>query len=497
MVNTSIENSTNVRFRTNTIVNSDMFYRSLFEYNPDMVFFLDTHGIIAKVNGVFSKTIGYTQEEIVLSPLEQFFPTSEMAMYKEIFKKALSRETQYVYTSLLRKNGSSLYIHLNIIPAISEGKVVGVFGIAKDITHLKKSAIELAESELKFSSIVDEALVGVYIVREDGKVSYGNEKFYEMLGIGDSRRGVIFREYVHPEDIPDLNALGKVLMNGETGMTHTYRMIKKDGTILDVESHSTKVFLQNKPHMVGTLQDITERKKAAELNEYLAYHDFLTGLPNQRLFLKKLEQELVISKALQQPLTIMLIDLDRFKYVNDTLGHSIGDKLLKKISNRLSISLGDDGVLTRLSGDEFAILLPNIGHTNQVIEYAKAMIEALEEPFYIEKYELFITASIGISTFPDDGEGSQTLIKHADSALYKAKDKGRNTYHIFTSSMNAETYKLFALEADLRKALELNQLELYYQPQTCAITHKIIGAEALIRWNHPEWGLVSPVNLFR
>ena len=188
----------------------------------------------------------------------------------------------------------------------------------------------------------------------------------------------------------------------------------------------------------------------------------------------------------------MFLDLDRFKYVNDTLGHSIGDKLLKKISNKIKQCLGDDDVLARLGGDEFAILLPNIRNTNQVIEYAKTIIESLEEPFHIEKYELFITASIGISIFPNDGEDSETLIKHADSALYKAKEKGKNTYQIFTSSMDAETYKIFTLESDLRKALELNQLELYYQPQICATTHQIIGAEALIRWNHPEWGIVSP-----
>ena len=142
--------------------------------------------------------------------------------------------------------------------------------------------------------------------------------------------------------------------------------------------------------------------------------------------------------------------------------------------------------------NEFAILLPDILNINQIIECSKEIIKSLEDPFFIRDYELFITASIGISIFPNDGEDSETIIKHADSALYKAKDKGKNTYQIFTSSMNAEAYKIFTLEADLRKALELNQLELYYQPKVCAITNQIVGAEALIRWNHPEWGVVSP-----
>ena len=152
-----------------------------------MVFFMDIHGIIAKGNGGFSKTLGYSQEEIELSPLEQFLPSSEISIYKELFKKALTGETQYVYTSLLNKNGNTIYISLNLIPAISEDKVIGVFGIAKDITEIKKTEMKLAESELKFNSIVEEALIGVYIVQEDGKVSYGNKKFYEILGIEDRR----------------------------------------------------------------------------------------------------------------------------------------------------------------------------------------------------------------------------------------------------------------------------------------------------------------------
>lgn len=474
------------------MINSDMFYRSLFEHSPDMTFFLDIHGIIAKVNGSFSEILGYTQEEVVLSSFEHFMPSSEMTMYKELFKKALTGKTQYVETRLLHKKGNTIYIRLNIIPAISEGKAIGIFGIAKDITDMQKTTIELAESELRFDSIVEEALVGVYIVQEDGKVLYGNEKFYEILGIENRRTEVNFQDFVHPEDIDKLNDIGKLLINGEAGISHTYRILKEDGTVLDIESRSKKVYFKNKPHMTGTIQDITERKKAAELNDYLAYHDYLTGLPNTRLFYEKLEKELVISKTLQQKLTVMVLDLDRFKYVNDTLGHFTGNELLQKVSKRLYDCLGEDDILVRFGGDEFGIILPNIGSTNQVIKYAETLIASLEEPFYIDKYKLYITASIGISIFPNDGEDSEAITKHADSALFKAKDNGRNTYKIFSSSMNTEAYKLFTLESDLRKGLELNQFELYYQPKVCTVTNQIIGAEALIRWNHPEWGIVSP-----
>ncbi|WP_428909990.1 EAL domain-containing protein [Niallia sp. Krafla_26] len=484
-------NSTDDSSRTSTIVDSDLFYRSLFEYNPDMVVFLDMNGIIANTNEGFSEKLGYTRKEMELKPFEELLLPSEIAIYKELFKKAMTGERQYSYTTFLHKSGSNVDISLDLIPAITEDKVIGMFGIAKDITKMTQSVLELAESELKFSSIVEEALIGVYMVEEDGKVSYGNQKFHEILGEDDYTTKINFFDYTHPEDMSHLDSIGKVLMDGEKGIIHTYRMIKKDGTILDIESHSKKVFLQNKPYIVGTLQDITERKKAAELNEYMAYHDFLTGLPNQRLFYKKLEQELIISKTLQQPLTVMMLDLDRFKYVNDTLGHSIGNQLLQQASKRFERCIRDDDVLSRDGGDEFAILLPNT-YTHRVAEYAKKLIKSLKDPFHIDKYELFITASIGISIFPNDGEDAETLLKHADSALNKAKAKGKNTYQIYTSSIDTEAYKRFALESDLRKALEMNQLELYYQPQICATTFQMIGAEALIRWNHPEWGIVSP-----
>jgi diguanylate cyclase (GGDEF)-like protein/PAS domain S-box-containing protein len=492
MDNTTADDPRNNHLKVSKKVDSDLFYSSLFEYNSDMVIFTDIYGVVVKANNGFYETLGYTREEVAINSIEQFLLSREISTFKNLFQSTLTGSTQYVYTTLLHKNGNNVYSSINLIPATSNDRVIGVFVIAKDITDIKKSEMELAESELKFSSIIDEALFGVYIVQEDGKVSYGNKKFYDILGITDRTTEINFRDYVYPEDLSDLDSLGDILSNGKEGITLTYKIIRNDGTILDIESHLAKVPLHGKPHLVASLQDITERKKAEELNEYLAYHDYLTGLPNQRLLYKTLEQELIISKTLHQQLTVMLIDLDRFKYINDSLGHSIGDELLKKVSKRLSMCLRDNDVLVRIGGDEFALLLPNTGNTTQVIDYAKTLIEALDSPFFIGKYELFINASIGISTFPNDGEDSESLIKHADSALYKAKAKGKNTYQIFTSSMNTESYKLFTLESDLRKALELKQFELYYQPQVCAITHQIIGAEALIRWNHPEWGIVSP-----
>ncbi|MEH7385419.1 EAL domain-containing protein [Bacillus sp. JJ1521] len=357
------------RLKNNEMINSDLFYRSLFTFNPDMVFFADKEGIIAATNEGFTDALGYSKEEIALCPLEQIFIESEVPKFRNLFSNALSGKVEHVNTVLVQKNGDPLLVDFYLIPAISYKNTIGIFGLAKDIT---------------------------------------------------------------------------------------------------------------------------ERKKTEDLNNYLVYHDPLTKLPNRRFLNEKLEQEIVISKTLQKQFALMILNLDRFKYVNDTLGHHIGDKLLKEFSFRLNEILGEEDILTRVDGDEFVILIRNILDTERVIAFAKMMINSIEKPFCIHNYEIFVSTSVGISFFPIDGEDYETIVKHANSALYKAKSKGNNTYQIYTSSLDAVTYKSFRLETDLRKALKLNQFEMYYQPKINPNNNLIIGAEALIRWNHPEWGIVYP-----
>lgn len=492
MIHSSFDGSVKNDGKTNKIVESNLFDHSLFKFNPDMVIFLNMNGNIVHINHGFVKALGYTLQEIILTPFERFFPSSEIAHYQKLFTQATAGEVLCAHMTLLQKNGETCSVSLNMIPARFHDQIMGIFVTAKDNTNLIKTEKKLAECELKFSSIVDEALTGVYIVNEDGKVTYGNKAFYNLLGIENHRSTINFRDYVHPEDIPHLNDVSNSLTHAEKGLTHSFRMHRKDGAVIYVESHAQIITLQHKPHIVGTLQDITERKKIEELHEYFADHDYLTELPNKRLFLKRMEQTLAQNKHSHQLFAIMMLDIDRFKHINDSLGPSIGDQLLKKISERIQSHLEEQDTLSRIGGDEFAIIFPNTENTEQVINRAKKLIELLEKPFYIKTYEIYISTSIGISIHPNDGEDAETLLKNASSALNKAKKLGKNTYQIFNASMNTETFKLFSLESDLRKALELNQLELYYQPRVNATHHQIIGAEALIRWNHPDWGEVLP-----
>lgn len=223
-----------------------------------------------------------------------------------------------------------------------------------------------------------------------------------------------------------------------------------------------------------------------------ATHDPLTGLPNRLLFSDRLTQRLMRSRYAPQPLAVMYLDLDRFKLVNDTLGHSMGDRLLQSVAQRLSDCLRATDTLARMGGDEFTIILADIETHEEAASVARKILEMLAEPVVIEANEFFVTASIGISVFPIDGTDVETLVKNADTAMYRAKEQGRNCYHAFTESLNASAVQAMALEAGLRRALDRKEFVVHYQPRVDIKTGRIVGSEALVRWQHPEYGLVSP-----
>jgi diguanylate cyclase (GGDEF)-like protein len=235
------------------------------------------------------------------------------------------------------------------------------------------------------------------------------------------------------------------------------------------------------------------RQRTAELN-HLAYHDALTDLPNRILFEDRLTQALLLAERNRQTLGMLFLSLDRFKKVHDTLGRAIGDRLLQKVAERLRCSAHQGETVARFEGDEFALLLTQIGGTEN--EDVGAVIfqlnESLKLPFIIDEHELFITVSIGISLYPDDGADAPTMLKNADAALYRAREQGGDNYQFYTADMNAKAMKRLTLENSLRRALERSEFEVYYQPVLDINTRKIVGMESLLRWHHPELGLVQP-----
>lgn len=243
---------------------------------------------------------------------------------------------------------------------------------------------------------------------------------------------------------------------------------------------------------VATYTDITERKQTEARMRHLAVHDVLTSLPNRTLFLDRLRQALLSARRFQRGVTVLFVDLDRFKDINDHFGHDVGDLMIQEMGQRLSRIIRDSDTAARLGGDEFAIIQTDVQNIEDTIALAQRIIDELSQPFDCRGIRLHSTASVGITLFPEDGENPEQLVNNADMAMYAAKAEGRNNYRFFLPSMHERVKERKTIEEDLRNALEHDQLELYYQPKIDCRTERVVGAEALVRWHHPERGLILP-----
>ena len=288
----------------------------------------------------------------------------------------------------------------------------------------------------------------------------------------------------------------------ETGQTHTfeYTIVMNDSTL----HYEARVVVSGEDETLTIVRDITDRKEAEEHIKFLAYYDTLTGLPNRLYFKEKLSEALQRAARYDQEVAILFLDLDDFKRINDTLGHTIGDMLLKGVAERLDHCLRKTDSIThldgpelnsnvsRLGGDEFIVQLTEVSLVHDLAKVAMRILSEIASPFTLEGFEVFITASIGITLYPSNGDNVDTLMKNADTAMYHAKDKGKNNYQFYNQSMNDTAFERLSMENDIRRAMERKELTLFYQPQMHIESGKIRGFEALIRWKHPEFGYISP-----
>ena len=380
---------------------------------------------------------------------------------------------------------------------------------------LDLSSQELLEANRDLKSIlsvlnatIESTTDGILVVDLYGKIISFNRKFIDMwnmpLNIIETRNDEKAIQYVidqlkEPDDF--INKVKELYTNPNE---ESYDVLKfKDGRIFERFSKPQKI--EGKcVGRVWSFRDVTERLKTEEQIATMAYFDLLTGLPNRYLMKDRLNQAKLYAEKHKKLLAVIFFDLDNFKRINDTFGHNVGDELLRKVSDRLEKNIrkidtlsrsGNErmkATVARLGGDEFTILLREIKEVQDASRVAQRILELLSEPFAVMNREIYISASIGISLYPNDGEDADTLLKNADTAMYHAKENGKNTFKFFTDSMNLAAIERFTLENGLRKAQEKGELHLYYQPQFDLITHKIIGIEALIRWMHPEKGILLP-----
>jgi diguanylate cyclase (GGDEF)-like protein/PAS domain S-box-containing protein len=383
-------------------------------------------------------------------------------------------------------------LYADVVPIKQGDSVIELVGSVHDITELRTTQRQLKMNEQLYQSLFDQSKDAVVTFDPSGKITNLNPVAAEKLGLKENSNFYTVNKYVGEKYRKDSEmAFQKAL----AGKPQNFELVAYHPNGQPFFLNITYIPIIENQHITGVFsigKDISEQKRIEELNAYFAYHDELTKLPNRRGFRKKLEESLQQAKETQQKLAVMYVDLDRFKHINDTLGHMVGDQLLEQLATRFNNCLTGKASISRMGGDEFMVLCPELEDLEQPAQIARKLLDSLKEPCFIGNFELFITASIGIGVYPEDGESIVDLMKNADVALYRAKDEGRNNFQFFSKLKNVRNQQSFFLERDLRKALTQNELIVYFQPQVDGNTGEIISAEALLRWNHPEYGLIPP-----
>lgn len=368
---------------------------------------------------------------------------------------------------------------------------------------------QMAESERLHRYIVNTSPDIIYILDPDGNFTFVNERIESLLGF--SKEDLIGKHYsflVHHDDIEQAKYVFNERRIGSRASKNIELRLKcknESGDrhfntrTLPIELSSVGMYstdnAKNKSYLgtYGIARDVTERKQAEETINFQAYHDLLTKLPNRALLRDRLSLAISQAKRDNEKLAVMFLDLDRFKNINDSLGHMIGDELLQQVSTRLKDCIREGDTLARFGGDEFTLLLPKITHERKdATMLAEKITGALKKPFLIDGHELYVSTSIGIALYPQDGTQIDSLIKHADIAMYHVKGQGKNGFQFYSNEMNAPYFEKLSLETGIHKALDNNEFELVYQPQINLRNGEIVGVEALLRWEHPEHGTISP-----
>ncbi|MCC8988566.1 MAG: EAL domain-containing protein [Candidatus Contendobacter sp.] len=486
------------RERTEASRDSEQRFRALLQQLPAGIFLTDAQGEIRYVNDRWRLLAGLTAEQAAGSGWIQALHPDDRESVLQTWREAIQNSAEFVAEHRFRTpSGRVKWLNTRATPLLDRaGRITGYLGVNADIADLKQTEETLRASEARFRSYFELPLIGIALTGADKRWWEVNDRLCEMLGYRRAQLlSMTWVELTHPDDLGiDVMQFERVIGRRIEGYSVDKRFIRQDGALLYAEVSTRCVRRANGAvdYFVMVAQDITERKEAEERIQHLAHYDVLTGLPNRALLGDRLLQALSRAGREHAQVGVILVDIDRFKVINDALGHTMGDRLLQEIAIRLGRCARQCDTVSHQGGDEFAILLPDLDNDDEVTRIAQRILDTVAEPCRLDEHELSVSCSIGISLYPRDGRSPDLLLKNADIALYRAKDMGRNNYQFYLSGATILSRERLNLETSLRHAVERGQLELYYQPKWNFQAGAVTGAEALIRWNHPNLGLLSP-----
>ncbi len=450
---------------------------------------------------------GYSPDQLIhnqnISYEEVIAPEYRSYVRVEIAKAVETNTSFEIEYPIHHANGSVIWVSERGYPVYDDhGQVQALEGYIQDISDRKNVEASLKKAESRYRSIFENAIEGIFQSTLDGQYLVANPALAAIYGYESSAalisalNNIQHQLYVLPtrrdEFVKEITTKGKV---------HNFQsqIYRKDKSIIWISENARLVYdKDNQPiYYEGTVEDITELKNHAVEIEYQATHDNLTGLPNRYILNDRLQQSINFASRYNTKLAIVFVDLDQFKLINDSMGHSVGDQLLVSVSKRISNNVRDIDTVVRLGGDEFVILIPNV-QTRQDIELSLGrLLNHMSAPLNINDFNFSITCSMGISVYPDDGKDPDTLLKNADSAMFKAKHTGRNNFQFFTPELNEKLTDRFNLEYKLRRAIEHKEFVLHYQPKFNLSTGQISGAEALIRWQPSDYETIYPLTFIQ